>query len=84
MRGDNGGLPPFELIRPVQHWLMGRLGNCWGGPALLQSRATDEKGNTQPARKAFISEYAPDNRFHNNSVVTWQVNADGSVKNVYV
>ena len=69
---------PKSLVRFRAPWVWN------GGPALLQSRATDEKGNTQPARKAFISEYAPDNRFHNNSVVTWQVNADGSVKNVYV
>jgi sulfane dehydrogenase subunit SoxC len=55
-----------------------------GAPAMLQSRAFDEKGNTQPARKAFVAEYAPDIRFHNNSIITWVVNADGSVKNVYV
>ena len=56
----------------------------WGGaPAILQSRATDEKGNVQPTRKAFVERYAPDARFHNNSIVSWAVNADGSVKHVY-
>jgi sulfane dehydrogenase subunit SoxC len=56
----------------------------WGGTsALLQSRATDEKGNVQPTRKAFMAQYAPDMRFHNHSIVTWAVDADGSVKNVY-
>jgi sulfane dehydrogenase subunit SoxC len=54
-----------------------------GQPAILQSRATDEKGNVQPPRKEFLARYAPDNRFHNNSVVSWSVDADGSVKNVY-
>ncbi len=55
----------------------------WDGtPALLQSRATDEKGNTQPTRSAFISAYAPDNQFHNNAIITWQqqVNADWGVQ----
>jgi sulfane dehydrogenase subunit SoxC len=57
----------------------------WNGQAaLLQSRATDEKGNVQPTRKAFLAQYAPRMLYHNNSIVTWAVGADGSVKNVYV
>ena len=69
---------PKSLVRFRAPWV-------WNGsPALLQSRATDERGNTQPTRQGFVSAYANDNRFHNNSVVTWQVNVDGSVKNVYV
>jgi len=55
-----------------------------GQAAVLQSRATDEKGRVQPLRKEFIAQYAPDNRFHNNSIVSWAVGADGSVKNVYL
>jgi sulfane dehydrogenase subunit SoxC len=54
-----------------------------GAPALLQSRATDEKGNVQPTRAAWLAKYAPDARFHNNSIASWQVEADGSVKNVF-
>ena len=54
-----------------------------GQPAVLQSRATDEKGNVQPPRKEWQARYSPDNRFHNNSIVSWSVDADGSVKNVY-
>jgi sulfane dehydrogenase subunit SoxC len=69
---------PKSLVRFRAPW------NWNGTPALLQSRATDEKGNTQPTRSAFISAYAPDNRFHNNAIITWLVNADGGVKNVYV
>jgi sulfane dehydrogenase subunit SoxC len=55
-----------------------------GQAAVLQSRATDEKGSVQPRRKEWIAQFAPDNRFHNNSIVSWAVGADGSVKNVYV
>ncbi len=54
-----------------------------GAPALLQSRATDEKGNVQPTRAAWLAQYAPENRFHNHSIASWQVEADGSVKNVF-
>jgi sulfane dehydrogenase subunit SoxC len=56
----------------------------WNGtPAVLQSRATDEKGNIQPPRAAWLAKYAPDARFHNNSIASWEVGADGSVKNVF-
>ena len=55
-----------------------------GQAAVLQSRATDEKGGVQPSRKEWIAQFAPDIKFHNNSIVSWAVGADGSVKNVYV
>ncbi len=54
-----------------------------GAAAVLQSRATDEKGNVQPARREWQARFAPDIRFHNNSIVSWAVGTDGSVKNVY-
>ena len=54
-----------------------------GTEALLQSRATDEKGQVQPARRAWLAQYSPGNFYHNNSVVTWAVGTDGSVKHVY-
>ncbi|HEX2830243.1 MAG TPA: sulfite dehydrogenase [Burkholderiales bacterium] len=56
----------------------------WSGqPALLQSRATDDKGNVQPGRKAWTALYSPGNRYHNNAIQTWSVKADGSIDNVY-
>jgi sulfane dehydrogenase subunit SoxC len=61
-----------------------RTGWQWqGGDATLQSRATDEKGRVQPTRSAWTALYARDARFFNNSIVSWAVGADGSVKNVY-
>jgi sulfane dehydrogenase subunit SoxC len=61
-----------------------RLAWDWkGGEALLQSRATDEKGQVQPARRDWQAQYSPANPFHNNSIVTWAVGTDGSVKHVY-
>src|SRR4051812_27146187 len=56
----------------------------WSGkPALLQSRATDEKGRVQPPRNEWLARYSPANGFHNNSIVTWSLDADGSVRHVY-
>ncbi|HET7763789.1 MAG TPA: sulfite dehydrogenase [Burkholderiales bacterium] len=54
-----------------------------GQETVLQSRATDEKDRVQPARKAWLAQYSPGNFFHNNSIVSWAVGTDGSVKNVY-
>ncbi len=69
---------PKSLVRFRLPW------DWTGKPALLQSRATDEKGRVQPPRKEWVAQFAPDIRFHNNSIVSWSVEADGSVKNVYV
>ncbi len=69
---------PKSLVRFRLPW------EWTGQAAVLQSRATDEKGNVQPPRKEWIAQFAPDIRFHNNSIVSWAVGADGSVKNVYV
>ena len=54
-----------------------------GGDAVLQSRATDEKGQVQPARRDWLARYSPGNAYHNNSIVSWSVGSDGSVKHVY-
>jgi len=56
----------------------------WNGqPALLQSRAIDEKGRVQPTRAAWLPQYMPQQRYHNNSIQTWAVAADGSISNVF-
>jgi sulfane dehydrogenase subunit SoxC len=69
---------PKSLVRFRLPW------EWTGQPAVLQSRATDEKGRVQPPRDEWIAQFAPDMRFHNNSIVSWAVGSDGSVKNVYV
>jgi sulfane dehydrogenase subunit SoxC len=62
-----------------------RLPWQWNGErALLQSRATDEKGNVQPARAAWLAQYAPGQRYHNNMIQTWAIETDGSISNVYL
>jgi sulfane dehydrogenase subunit SoxC len=62
-----------------------RLPWQWNGErARLQSRATDEKGNVQPTRAAWLAQYAPGQRYHNNMIQTWAVEPDGSISNVYL
>jgi sulfane dehydrogenase subunit SoxC len=62
-----------------------RLPWQWNGErALLQSRATDEKGRVQPARAEWLKQYMPQQRYHNNSMQTWAVDTDGSIANVFV
>jgi sulfane dehydrogenase subunit SoxC len=57
----------------------------WNGErALLQSRATDEKGNVQPTRAAWLAQYASGQRYHNNSIQTWATEIDGSINNVFL
>ena len=57
----------------------------WNGARVqLQSRAVDEKGNVQPARASWLPEYMPQQRYHNNSIQTWVIEADGGVTNVYL
>ena len=54
-----------------------------GHPAVLQSRATDEKGRVQPTRQEWVARYAPANIFHHNAIVSWAVSSAGSVTHVY-
>ncbi len=62
-----------------------RLAWQWDGrPSVLMSRATDEKGNVQPSRAAWVAQYAPGQPYHFNGIQSWSVEADGTVKNVYV
>jgi sulfane dehydrogenase subunit SoxC len=68
---------PKSLVRFRLPW------EWTGKSAVLQSRATDEKGRVQPLRAEWVARFAPDIRFHNNSIVSWAVGADGKVTNVY-
>lgn len=54
-----------------------------GGPAVLQSRATDSIGRVQPTRARVLSGYAQANRYHFNGIQSWSVSDRGEVKNVF-
>jgi sulfane dehydrogenase subunit SoxC len=62
-----------------------RLAWQWDGrPSVLMSRATDEKGAVQPTRSDWVAQYAPGQPYHFNAIQSWRIEADGTVKNVYV
>jgi sulfane dehydrogenase subunit SoxC len=62
-----------------------RMAWQWSGqPAVLASRATDETGETQPTREAWLAEYAARQGYHFNGIQSWGVESDGTVKNVYI
>ena len=76
-----------DLQEPImpQCFVRFRLPWHWQGqPAVLQSRATDEHGSTQPTRAAWITQFAPGEEYHNNSIQSWDVTAAGEVRNVYI
>ena len=58
-----------------------------GASALIQSRATDETGYTQPTHQQLIAERGPLESgaafYHMNAIQSWSIAADGSVKNAY-
>ena len=54
-----------------------------GGPATLQSRATDETGMVQPTRAAFGAERGFRGNYHYNAIASWGINDKGEATNVY-
>jgi sulfane dehydrogenase subunit SoxC len=72
-----------------------RFSMAWrwdGGPAILQSRAWDEGGNSQPTREQFVLRRGQTTKppsvrgfpgHHFNAVTSWGVNAKGEVNHVY-
>ena len=68
---------PKSLTRFRLPWLWN------GGPAVLMSRTTDEKGRVQPGRTEWLAQYAPRQNFHYNAIQSWAVAAGGKVSNVY-
>ena len=74
------------LQEPVLSRCLTRFRIPWrwdGGPALLQSRATDANGARQPTRAAWLERYSLGNVYHYNSIQTWSVSASGEIQNVY-
>jgi sulfane dehydrogenase subunit SoxC len=53
--------------------------NCGGGPAALQSRATDGIGMVQPTRASLLAERGPNFFYHYNAINTWRIAPHGEV-----
>ena len=74
------------LQQPVLPIALTRFRMAWrwdGGPATLQSRATDEEGNVQPTREKLVAERGNKAFCHCNAITTWNVSQTGQVKHVY-
>lgn len=75
------------LDGPVLSMALTRFRIPWqwdGAPTLLQSRATDEKGNTQLRREVWSAQYASGHLYHCNAIQTWGIASNGEVTNVYI
>jgi sulfane dehydrogenase subunit SoxC len=55
-----------------------------GGVAVLQSRASDEAGEVQPARADLLAARGRHGYFHYNAIVSWAVDPQGAVEHTYV
>jgi sulfane dehydrogenase subunit SoxC len=74
------------LQEPVLSKAATRFRMAWqwdGGPAVLQSRATDETGYVQPSRSQLIALRGDRGIYHNNMIQSWALAGNGEVKNVY-
>jgi sulfane dehydrogenase subunit SoxC len=74
------------LQEPVLPMALTRFRLAWrwnGGPALLQSRATDTTGYVQPTRAELIARRGTKALYHFNGVTTWGVAENGELKHVY-
>jgi sulfane dehydrogenase subunit SoxC len=55
----------------------------YGGPAVLQSRATDDAGMVQPTRAVFAAERGLRGIYHYNAIASWRIDEKGEATNVY-
>jgi sulfane dehydrogenase subunit SoxC len=74
------------LQEPVLSLCLTRFRVPWrwdGAPAVLMSRATDDKGNVQPTRDRWVAQYAPGQPFSYNAMIASRVAVSGEVFNAY-
>ena len=77
---------PAALQQPVLSMALTRFRIPWrwdGGPAVLQSRASDESGYIQPTRYELIAKRDSRAVYHFNGVTSWGITESGEVKHVY-
>jgi sulfane dehydrogenase subunit SoxC len=86
--GKNWSLAALQ--EPVLPICQTRFRSPWlwdGTPSVIQSRATDETGYSQPTHKQLVDERGPLESgslfYHMNAIQSWGIAADGSVKNVH-
>jgi sulfane dehydrogenase subunit SoxC len=77
---------PALLQEPVLPKALTRFRLPWrweGGPAVLQSRATDDSGMVQPTRSEQVARRGARTIYHWNAIVSWGISDKGEVKHVY-
>jgi sulfane dehydrogenase subunit SoxC len=77
---------PAALQQPVLSMALTRFRMAWrwkGGPAVLQSRATDDTGYVQPTRAELIAKRGNKAFYHFNGITSWSIAENGEVKHVY-
>ena len=87
-RSADGGKSWAEaaLQQPVRRLALARFNVPWrwdGGPALLQSRVTDDSGYVQPTRAKLMELRGRWANYHANCITTWAVLPSGEVKHAY-
>ncbi len=77
---------PAALQEPILSKAVTRFRAPWnwnGGPAVLQSRATDDTGMVQPSRAQIIAERGLRGQYHFNAIQSWAVDEKGVLANVH-
>jgi len=77
---------PAALQGPILPKAPVRFRAAWqwnGGPAVLQSRATDDTGMVQPTRAQFGDERGLRGVYHYNAIASWRIDEKGEASNVY-
>ena len=77
---------PAALQGPILPKAPVRFRAAWqwnGGPAVLQSRATDDTDMVQPTRAQFAAERGLRGVYHYNAIASWRIDEMGEASNVY-
>ena len=75
------------LQEPVLPKALTRFRAPWqwsGGPAVLQSRATDDTGMVQPTRAQFVAARGLRGFYHYNAIASWRIDDKGEASNAFV
>lgn len=85
----DGGRTWADALIESEQWdkALTRFSIPWewnGGDAILQSRATDSRGNVQLSREAVVADRGTEAFYHNPGIQSWAVSSQGDVSSVVV
>jgi sulfane dehydrogenase subunit SoxC len=76
-----------RLQEPVLPASLTRFRIPWhwhGRRTILLSRAVDERGHQQPTRTELVNQHGAHQYYHYHAIVSWEVEAGGGVRHVYL